>query len=162
ADLVLPGGDDEVLARQGGGEGGAVARVMVRAGPALDRHRRLRPALAHELLESIRVVHVVRPGAVLGGGGYGRLCRLPHRPRLSRLARGAWGSCRPARLLLMELTPGRRATGVLAVPADDTAMALRSGDVPVLATPRALALLEEATVAAVAPPLTAELTTVGT
>jgi predicted thioesterase len=44
----------------------------------------------------------------------------------------------------------------------DTAVALGSGDVPVLATPRLVALAEQATVAAVAPGLAAGQTTVGT
>ena len=43
----------------------------------------------------------------------------------------------------------------------DTAIALRSGDVPVLATPRLIALCEEATVAALAESLPAGCTTVG-
>lgn len=43
----------------------------------------------------------------------------------------------------------------------DTAIAMRSGDVPVLATPRVIALCEEATVAAVAGSLPAGCTTVG-
>jgi predicted thioesterase len=43
----------------------------------------------------------------------------------------------------------------------DTAVALGSGDVPVLATPRVLALLEAATVAAVAASLADGQTTVG-
>jgi fluoroacetyl-CoA thioesterase len=38
----------------------------------------------------------------------------------------------------------------LTVTSDDTAQAVRSGDVPVLATPRIVALVEEAAVAAVA------------
>ncbi len=44
----------------------------------------------------------------------------------------------------------------------DTAVALGSGDVPVLATPRLLAWLEAATVAAAAPELEPGRTTVGT
>ncbi|HEX6577807.1 MAG TPA: hotdog domain-containing protein [Jiangellaceae bacterium] len=44
----------------------------------------------------------------------------------------------------------------------DTATALGSGDVPVLATPRLLALAEAATVAAVAGALPADTTSVGT
>ena len=44
----------------------------------------------------------------------------------------------------------------------DTATALGSGDVPVLATPRLLAWLEAATVAALAPTLPAGSTSVGT
>jgi fluoroacetyl-CoA thioesterase len=49
----------------------------------------------------------------------------------------------------------------LEVGATDTAVALRSGDVEVLATPRILALCEEATVAAVAAHLPDGVTTVG-
>lgn len=45
---------------------------------------------------------------------------------------------------------------------DDTAAAVGSGDVPVLATPRLLALAEAAAVAAVAPALKPGLTSVGT
>lgn len=61
----------------------------------------------------------------------------------------------------MELVPGLSATVELTVTEADTAVALRSGDVPVLATPRVVALVEEATVAAVAPALNPGLTTVG-
>jgi len=50
----------------------------------------------------------------------------------------------------------------LAVTAADTAPALGSGDVEVLATPRVLALAEEATVRAVAAELDLGQTTVGT
>ncbi len=45
---------------------------------------------------------------------------------------------------------------------DDTALALGSGDVPVLATPRLLAWLEAATVEALAPALEPGATSVGT
>lgn len=45
------------------------------------------------------------------------------------------------------LTPGLSGTAELTVAETDTAIALRSGDVPVLATPRLVALCEEATVA---------------
>jgi len=62
----------------------------------------------------------------------------------------------------MDLTVGLAATVELAVTPADTAVALRSGDVPVLGTPRVVALLEEATVAAVAPALEPGATTVGT
>ncbi len=44
---------------------------------------------------------------------------------------------------------------------DDTALALRSGDVPVLGTPRVVALAEEATVKAVADAVGDGMTTVG-
>jgi len=61
----------------------------------------------------------------------------------------------------MTLIPGLEATVVLTVAAADLAPAFRSGDVPVLATPRLLALCEEATVAAVAGRLAPGETTVG-
>ena len=61
----------------------------------------------------------------------------------------------------MELGPGLSATVNLTVGEADLATAFGSGDVPVLATPRIIALLEEATVAAVAPFFDAATTTVG-
>jgi predicted thioesterase len=57
--------------------------------------------------------------------------------------------------------PGLRAEISLVVSGADTAIAARSGDVPVLATPRLLALFEEASVAAVEGQLEAGKTTVG-
>jgi predicted thioesterase len=57
---------------------------------------------------------------------------------------------------------GLSAVVELAVTAADTAPALGSGDVEVLATPRLLALAEEATVRAVAADLASGQTTVGT
>ena len=56
------------------------------------------------------------------------------------------------------------ASGVaeLIVTAQDTAIALRSGDVPVLATPRLIALMEEATCEALSGTLDPHLTSVGT
>jgi fluoroacetyl-CoA thioesterase len=62
----------------------------------------------------------------------------------------------------MELLAGLSARVALTVTEADTAVALGSGDVPVLATPRVLALAEAATVAAVAPELADGDTTVGT
>lgn len=50
----------------------------------------------------------------------------------------------------------------LLVTTHDTSIALRSGDVPVLATPRLLAVLEEATCAALAGTLEPHRTSVGT
>lgn len=55
-----------------------------------------------------------------------------------------------------------QATLTFTVGAQDTAAALGSGDVDVLATPRLLAWCEAATVAACAPDLPAGLTSVGT
>lgn len=61
----------------------------------------------------------------------------------------------------MPLQPGLAATVVLDVRDDDTAVALHSGDVPVLATPRVVALCEEASVKAVAGQIPEGHTTVG-
>src|SRR5215208_4019149 len=62
----------------------------------------------------------------------------------------------------MTLEPGLEATFRYTVTEADTAAAVGSGDVPVLATPRVLALAERAAVAAVAGALEAGATTVGT
>ena len=62
----------------------------------------------------------------------------------------------------MEFPAGLTASVELTVTAADTAQALGSGDVPVLATPRVVALVEAATVAAVAAHLGEGQTTVGT
>jgi fluoroacetyl-CoA thioesterase len=62
----------------------------------------------------------------------------------------------------MSLDPGLEATFRYTVTEADTAAAVGSGEVPVLATPRVLALAERATVAAVACALEAGATTVGT
>jgi fluoroacetyl-CoA thioesterase len=57
---------------------------------------------------------------------------------------------------------GARATLRIAVTEADTALAAGSGDVPVLATPRLLALAEAACVAAISPRMPADQTSVGT
>jgi fluoroacetyl-CoA thioesterase len=62
----------------------------------------------------------------------------------------------------MELAPGLRASLRVVVGEADTAVEAGSGDVPVLATPRLLALAEAACVAAVEPQLAAGMTSVGT
>lgn len=62
----------------------------------------------------------------------------------------------------MTLVPGLRAQLVIAVEMEDTAKKVGSGDVPVLATPRLLALAEAATVRAVERHLEAGRTSVGT
>jgi fluoroacetyl-CoA thioesterase len=62
----------------------------------------------------------------------------------------------------MAVVPGLQATVHLTVSEGDTARAVGSGDVPVLATPRLLALAEAATVAAVTGHLEAGQTSVGT
>ncbi|HZQ29139.1 MAG TPA: thioesterase [Acidimicrobiales bacterium] len=62
----------------------------------------------------------------------------------------------------MSLRPGLSARVRLVVGEDDTALALGSGDVPVLATPRLVALCEQATCEAVAAALEPGETTVGT
>jgi fluoroacetyl-CoA thioesterase len=63
---------------------------------------------------------------------------------------------------LPEFTPGLGARVELTVTDADTAQALGSGDVPVLGTPRVLALAEAATVVATARSLPGGVTTVGT
>jgi predicted thioesterase len=62
----------------------------------------------------------------------------------------------------MPLSPGLSARVDLTVADADTAIELGSGDVPVLATPRVVALCEAATCAAVAAHLEPGQTTVGT
>jgi fluoroacetyl-CoA thioesterase len=57
--------------------------------------------------------------------------------------------------------PGLSGSSVLTVTEADTASAMRSGDVPVLATPRVLALCEEATVQALDGRLPSGTTSVG-
>lgn len=61
----------------------------------------------------------------------------------------------------MPLSPGLHGSAKLVVADADTAIALHSGDVPVLGTPRLIALCEEATMAAVADQIAAGHTTVG-
>lgn len=59
------------------------------------------------------------------------------------------------------MRPGVSASTTLTVTDADTAIAFGSGDVPVLATPRIVALVEEAAVAAVHPSLEPGSSTVG-
>lgn len=61
----------------------------------------------------------------------------------------------------MPLHTGLTGAVILTVGDDDTALAMHSGDVPVLATPRVVALMEEATVLAINGHLPAGHTTVG-
>jgi predicted thioesterase len=61
----------------------------------------------------------------------------------------------------MPLRPGLSAAVELVVTDDDTALALKTGDVPVLATPRVVTLAEEATVRAVDTELAEGTTSVG-
>jgi fluoroacetyl-CoA thioesterase len=63
---------------------------------------------------------------------------------------------------LPEFAPGTNARVELTVTDADTAQSLGSGDVPVLGTPRVLALAEAATVAATARQMPGGITTVGT
>ena len=62
----------------------------------------------------------------------------------------------------MTLRPGASAERLVLVERSDTAQRVGSGDLPVLATPRLLAFVEEACVACVAGLLSEGLTTVGT
>jgi fluoroacetyl-CoA thioesterase len=61
----------------------------------------------------------------------------------------------------MPLAPGLTASVTLVVDDADTALALGSGDVPVLGTPRVIALAEEASIRALANALPEGRTTVG-
>ncbi len=61
----------------------------------------------------------------------------------------------------MPLRPGLSAAVELVVAESDTALALKTGDVPVLATPRVVTLAEEATVQAVEGELGQGTTSVG-
>lgn len=62
----------------------------------------------------------------------------------------------------MQIEMGTSATVRLVVGDSDTAIALGSGDVPVLGTPRIVALMEQAAVAALAGTLDEGVTSVGT
>ncbi len=62
----------------------------------------------------------------------------------------------------MTLAPGLRAKLLIMVEREDTAQKIGSGDVPVLATPRLLALAEQATVQALGQVLAPGETSVGT
>jgi fluoroacetyl-CoA thioesterase len=62
----------------------------------------------------------------------------------------------------MALAPGLLASVRTVVTDTDTATAIGSGDVPVLATPRLLALAEAASMAALTPNLDSGMTSVGT
>jgi fluoroacetyl-CoA thioesterase len=62
----------------------------------------------------------------------------------------------------MTLAPGLLSFVQIVVAGTDTALAMGSGDVPVLGTPRLLALAEAAAVAAITPSLESGLTSVGT
>ena len=61
----------------------------------------------------------------------------------------------------MRVKPGLSGSVTLLVADNDTSLALHSGDVPVLGTPRVVALAEEASVEAVTDALGPEETTVG-
>lgn len=61
----------------------------------------------------------------------------------------------------MPLSPGLHGSAKLVVAHEDTAVALRSGEVEVLGTPRVIALVEEAAMAAVSDQLPQGQTTVG-
>jgi fluoroacetyl-CoA thioesterase len=61
----------------------------------------------------------------------------------------------------MALTPGLSASATLLVEEADTAIEIGSGDVPVLATPRVIALAEQAAVEALAGSLAPGTTSVG-
>jgi predicted thioesterase len=61
----------------------------------------------------------------------------------------------------VDFKPGLSGSVTLLVEDTDTSLAMHSGDVPVLGTPRVIALAEEASMEAVADTLPAQSTTVG-
>lgn len=63
--------------------------------------------------------------------------------------------------MMADLKPGLRGTASRTVSPADTAIALGSGDVPVLGTPALVALMEQAAVAALAAALPPDMTSVG-
>jgi predicted thioesterase len=67
-----------------------------------------------------------------------------------------------SRVVGMGVAAGQRASVSVVVADADTAISAGSGDVPVLATPRLLALAEAAAVAAIVPHLAPGMTSVGT
>jgi len=75
----------------------------------------------------------------------------------ARFADDSEGAYRTA----VHLEPGLTAEVMLAVTDDDTAIALGSGEVPVLATPRVVALVEEAAIKALEARLDHNQTSVG-
>jgi predicted thioesterase len=91
-------------------------------------------------------------------GGPGRHADRGSRPDARFLARSGLELLSCCAVLV---EPGARAEVKLTVGDGDTAVALGSGDVPVLGTPRVVALCEEATVAAVAGRLDSGCTSVG-
>jgi fluoroacetyl-CoA thioesterase len=74
---------------------------------------------------------------------------------------GVTDSRRAAYRTAVPITPGLSATITLVVTEADTALAMGSGDVPVLSTPRVIGLAEQATVKAVNGALAEGRTTVG-
>jgi fluoroacetyl-CoA thioesterase len=76
--------------------------------------------------------------------------------------RGSGGQAARYSLAHMEIVIGTTGSADLIVGEEDTAIALGSGDVPVLGTPRIIALLEEAAVAALDGDLAEGITSVGT
>lgn len=83
--------------------------------------------------------------------------RLP----IARAGRVAYGSVPESLALIGNVSPGSTGTATLQVSDADTAAAVGSGDVPVLATPRVVALCEQAAIAALGPSLSPERTSVG-
>ena len=90
-----------------------------------------------------------RSGAVGARGSFGDQVSVAHDWRMSNL------------IAMTALETGARGEARLVVSEADTAVALKSGEVPVLGTPRIVALCEEASVRAVAASLDPGTTTVG-
>ncbi len=121
--------------------------------------RTVRRRAAVEAVGSVRVVDTgVSVPVPARGPGHRRRVVPRGRPDSHHPGGTLWGMERSA----TPFSPGMTAQVELQVTDADTAQAMGSGDVPVLGTPRVLALAEAATVAATTPRLPAGSTTVGT
>lgn len=89
--------------------------------------------------------------------------RAAARRRLSPAGAGrvAYGSVPDSQALIGDVSPGVTGSVTVTVADADTAIAVGSGDVPVLATPRVVALCEQAAIVALGPSLVPERTSVG-
>ena len=116
--------------------------------PFFLRARRLRPVLPMVSSSTLTTIHEPRAVRVQGSRP------LSHPVRRGGNSGGRMGAWRS--------TTARRPPAAFTVTDDDTASALGSGDLPVLATPRLLAWAEAATCAAVADELDAGSSSVGT
>ena len=161
--LIVVG--EAVLAQVGGvGEAGGVAANDADAGAPVESGR--------QLFDSA-IVEAGRRAALVLGEHLGELASTAQRRAEDALEDGLFdhpgdslpprfaGAMGPSYPTGVSVELGLAATVELTVKEGDTAEALRSGDVPMLATPRVVALAEEASVQAVRDELDGGDTTVG-